>query len=158
MEFESCRNHKTCPAVKKGFWCLKHNMPMLRCDWCRTCPQCGGYMAMDRNGVEEEEYMVCLQCGVRYTPDGQRQEIPKRKEPTKTSNTCQVKGCGKSAHEGYKIERKGEKYRVCATHRDRCAVFRWRKLNPDRDPLIVVNGELVDNPKYYLYAGGGDGR
>jgi hypothetical protein len=91
--------------------------------------------------IQIHETMKCVQCGFYAQGDkSQRQQTPHAKK----KELCSVVTC---------MEHKApcaffEHLQICAKHKRQLHRWQARKMPESRKPLLVMNGELHQNPDY----------
>lgn len=91
----------------------------------------------------------CSLCGV-YIEEHWIEQGTKQKEEKR--NKCQVEGCKYIAHDQYTTEKHilGPHFMICVTHKDRFKTWKTHtKKGIGCEPLIIVDGKLYDNARYF---------
>lgn len=142
-----------------GNICRKYG-PIGSCQWCPTCPNCGGRMKYEThmrilNGTRHfAEAMVCTECSLHVEKEALLPAPIRRRRPKKEAKKdddpnlpprCAVEGCNSRTWEG----RHHGQHRICISHYQKILGWRRRGLPQERFPLVELeDGTLRENPKY----------
>jgi len=138
----------------------------VTCVGCNVCPKCGGLMVCEggtktlgMNKISVSREMKCLECGL-YTSENV--QIAKESTPKRTTTmvnvmiggqqpppVCAVKGCRARTWDKRTVKIDGIALPVCDLHYRQMSTWRaHNKKGDDQVPLILVFGELMENPNY----------
>ena len=152
-------------AAQDTFHCTRKG-ERATCVGCNVCPKCGGLMVCEShtktigmNKIAVTRDMKCLECGL-YTSE--HVQIDKEATAKRTATminvmiggqqpppVCAVKGCKCRTWDNRTIKIDGISLHVCDLHYRQMST--WRAHNQkgnDQVPLILVFGELMENPNY----------
>ena len=157
-QFIDCRHYSSKDPTRRLFYCDKYQTEKTTCEGCPTCPKCDSILftyrmvlSQGRDAVHADHAKSCIICGA-YIEEHLRFTLAKVREQ-KRKDACEVHGCKNTAYEAHQhseeVDGRQASFQICESHRRR--VKTWR-LHPSKGeiqkPLVIEDGQLVDNPMY----------
>ena len=140
---------------RKGY-CRHLQQEITDCEGCRLCPQCASKTYNDSRIIEHTRDGE-LWLTTRICPICSRETMGKKtlvKKEARVQGTdhmapaCEVKLCRGRAWERFTYEGEARHYHICSKHRDMVQVWKRKGMEKERFPLIEIDDNLHENPKY----------